>query len=453
MRMGRPVWVAFSLILLVNLWGLTQVNSALPIRQDGDTAKMLDEIRASGGLAGALRWFIGDWMLENHFYRPITGLSMSMDYALYGEQGWGYRLTNWLLALLTAWGLYVCLRWLVRWAGFEPRAMTAIPLLTTLAFSLQQTGLMHLLSGISAWWLVLLVVGAWYWKNNPQSEPSVIHHPKRGFSAWLPTLFAAGAILWGWDRITGFEYLRMISWVPSRTALLMTCFALWGLACLCRAGDSRSWRWLLLGLVLFACAQGAYEQTITLIPLVGLLAFTQRKVWGRWAWGVACGVAWVALLYLALRFLFVPAELSGYQQQQIRGSRGAWVTSFVGELVPVVHQWLYWQSTGFEPALWLFKQPWDYLVMLLGYIGVLWTFTRKGRWFVACLLWQFFTFLPMSFLHGFEHYTYLPQMGKNALDVGLLWLGAGTLYVNGLPLARQTGGQAHRQNSTRLRDE
>lgn len=464
MRTERSVWVALGLILLVNLLGLAQVSSSLPIREDGDTLKMLDEIRASGGLAGALRWFTGDWMLENHFYRPITGLSMSLDYALYGERDWGYRLTNWLLALWAAWGLYFCLRWFVRWGGFEPRAVAIIPLLTVLAFSLQQTGFMHLLSGISAWWLVWVVVGMSCFKplrSDPSgfpdpSDPSESSaHPAISASAprWLPVLFAVGAILWGWDRLTGFEYLRMISWVPSRTALLMTCFALWGLVCLCRAGDLRSWRWLLLGLVLFACAQGAYEQTITLVPLVGLLALVQRKVWGRWAWGVACGVVGVSLLYLTARFLLVPAELSGYQQQQIRGSRGAWAISFTGELVPVIHQWHYWQSTGFEPTLWLFKQPWDQLVMLLGYIGVLWTFARNKRWFAACLLWQFFTFLPMSFLHWFEHYAYLPQAGKNALDVGLLWLGAGILYANGPPLARQIRGQAHRRSSTPPEDE
>jgi hypothetical protein len=464
MQQGRSIWIALGLVLLVNLLGLAQITSSLPLHEDGDTAKMLDEIRASGGLSGSLRWLTGDWMLENHFYRPITGLSMSMDYALYGEKGWGYRLTNWLLSLLTAFGLYYCLQRLVQWAGFELRATAIIPLSATLAFSLQQTGFMHLLSGISAWWLVLFFLGARFLKSflstpfaplppSHLSESSSLSEPSAPNAQWLPALFAMGAILWGWDRITGFEYLRMIAWVPSRTALLMTCFALWAIVCLCRAGDFRSWKWLATGLTLFALAQGAYEQTMTLVPLIGLLAYTNRREWGRWAWAVAGGVASVALLYLSLRFALVPAELSGYQQQQIRSSGSAWAISFIGEIVPIAHQWHYWQSAGFEPTLWLFKQPWDYLMMMLAYIGVLWTFTRRWRWFGACLLWQFLTFLPMSFLHWFEHYAYLPQIGKNALDVGLLWLGASTLYINGLPLARRTGGQAHRQSSTPLADE
>jgi hypothetical protein len=59
---------------------------------------MLDAVKQHG----TLRWLFGDWLLENGFYRPISSLSIALDYALYGEAGWGFRLTNWLLMALTA---------------------------------------------------------------------------------------------------------------------------------------------------------------------------------------------------------------------------------------------------------------------------------------------------------------------------------------------------------------
>ncbi len=42
---------------------------------------MLDAVKQHG----ALRWLFGDWLLENGFYRPVSSLSIALDYALYGE--------------------------------------------------------------------------------------------------------------------------------------------------------------------------------------------------------------------------------------------------------------------------------------------------------------------------------------------------------------------------------
>jgi hypothetical protein len=52
-----------------------------PLRTDSDTAVMLDAVKQHG----ALRWLFGDWLLENGFYRPVSSLSIALDYALYGE--------------------------------------------------------------------------------------------------------------------------------------------------------------------------------------------------------------------------------------------------------------------------------------------------------------------------------------------------------------------------------
>ncbi|MDW8291351.1 MAG: hypothetical protein RMM06_11570, partial [Armatimonadota bacterium] len=49
---------------------------------------------------------------------------------------------------------------------------------------------------------------------------------------------------------------------------------------------------------------------------------------------------------------------------------------------------------------------------------------RWRRWFGWWLLWQGATYLPMSLLHSFEHYYYLPQVAQNAIDLGLIVWGA-----------------------------
>jgi hypothetical protein len=104
------VGVSLALVLGLHLLVLPQVFVAVPLRADSDTAVMLDAMRASGGLSGAGRWFVGDWFLENGFYRPITCLSLVLDYTLYGERAWGYRFTNWLLMVATALGLMGAVR-------------------------------------------------------------------------------------------------------------------------------------------------------------------------------------------------------------------------------------------------------------------------------------------------------------------------------------------------------
>jgi ferredoxin len=115
---GVLVGVSLALVLGLHLLVLPQVFVAVPLRADSDTAVMLDAMRASGGLSGAGRWFVGDWFLENGFYRPITCLSLVLDYTLYGERAWGYRLTNWLLMVATALGLMGAVRAFARQIGF-----------------------------------------------------------------------------------------------------------------------------------------------------------------------------------------------------------------------------------------------------------------------------------------------------------------------------------------------
>jgi hypothetical protein len=430
----------------LHLLALPQVFYDAPLRTDSDTAVMLDAVKQHG----TLRWLFGDWLLENGFYRPISSLSIALDYALYGEAGWGFRLTNWLLMILTALGAWALVRVYARLAGTPYAEWLALGV--SVALSLQQTGLTSVVAKWSAWWFVAMVMGAvwgvrvwaqqkaWY-PPTPGPSPPLARGERvrvRGDSevqasslrVYLQLLLALGALFWGFDRLLATEYTRLITWVPSRTALLGTMFSVWAMYALLRGASQRRWGWLVLGGVLYLLALGSYEQPITLVALVGVLAFWRRRDWGGWgarafAVAVAC-----AMLVFALRFALLPAEPTAYQRQQLRGSLSGPVFTYLTELLPPVGQWQYWRAVGTHlEVLLVDKTGWDHLVGTLLYLGVLAAVLRWRGLLGSAWLWHALAFLPMAFLHFFEHYMYLPQLGKTLFDVGLIACGMQRLGV------------------------
>ena len=431
---------------------------------------MLDAVKQHG----ALRWLFGDWLLENGFYRPTSSLSIALDYALYGEAGWGFRLTNWLLMILTVLGAWALVRAYARLAGTPYAEWLALGV--GVALSLQQTGLTSVVAKWSAWWFVAAVVLlVWATKTvlppslrfpplregNPVGEgssplregnpvgavppagrgnlqegvqtihPSAVPPAGRGnLKEGVQIILAVGALFWGFDRMLATEYTRLVTWVPSRTALLGTMFGVWAMYALLRGATERRWGWLALGGVLYLLALGSYEQPITLVALVGALAFWRRRDWGGWGARAFAVAAVCAVLVFALRFALLPAEPSTYQQQQLRSSLSGPVFTYLTELLPPVGQWQYWRAVGAHlEVLLVDKTGWDHLVGTLLYLGVLaavlrWRGLLGGAW-----LWHALAFLPMAFLHFFEHYMYLPQLGKTLFDVGLIAWGMQRLGV------------------------
>jgi hypothetical protein len=144
-------WAALAAIVGLHLLALPQVFQDIPLHADSDTAVMLDAVRQHG----ALRWFTSDWLLENGFYRPVSSLSIALDYALYGESGWGFRLTNWLLMVLTAIGAWTLVRAYARLVGNPYAEWLALGV--GIALSLQQTGLTGIAAKWSAWWFVAAI--------------------------------------------------------------------------------------------------------------------------------------------------------------------------------------------------------------------------------------------------------------------------------------------------------
>lgn len=401
---------------------LPRVFRASPLRSDTDTAAMLDAIQASGGLLGVGRWFLGDWLLENGFYRPISSASLTLDYALYGEAAWGYRLTNWLLLLAIALGVAVLIPRLLRVAPIWGWGVAGI-------LSAQYTGLVRPVAPYSTWWWVLSVlmgVCLWAQRSGVRLDSALW---QRIDARWLWLALAVGAIFWGFDRLFTADYVRLIEWVPSRTALLGTAFSVWATVCFLRAGDEGSWRWLGLGGLLYLLALGAYEQPIMLTPFLIAVALARRPLWRGSVSKVAGTVLTCALLIGLLRVSLVTTEPTRYQQQQLRSSLAGPVLDYFSDLLPPVSQWNYWRTVELDPTLWLFSDPWDRLAGLLLYAGVVAAFYRwRGR-FSYALGWHALTLLPMAFLHPFEHYGVLPQVGKTLTDCLLIGWGAQTVAV------------------------
>ncbi|MCS6830222.1 MAG: hypothetical protein NZ749_06205 [bacterium] len=408
-------------IFLANLPGLRQVVANAPLRSDTDTAAMLDAMRETGGLAGWWQWLTGDWFLHNGFYRPTTCLSLLIDYTLYDESGWGYRLTNWLLAVLTAMGFYLILHWLARrWLSHlfvEEWQFGLFAVAGAVALSLQQTSALYPLRVISAWWVIglyVVVVGTLLHVWRSETWQALLR--KHGWQFWL----AAGAFFWGWDRAVHSGFGRLIVWVPSRTALLATCLVVWSIWSLIRWGGSGRCRHLIASGLLYAAALGAYEQPLTIVPLAAVLAFAMRKEWGARAWAALGVFTTLAVAYLALRFALLPVALSGYQQQQLRSNPTLGVLHLLQTLLPVLIHFRYWMTVGFSPYLFFFEDAWHTLIADLAFLGVLAACWRSWQWFGWWLLWQGATYLPMSLLHPFEHYYYLPQLGQSAMDLALV---------------------------------
>lgn len=387
---------------------------------------MLDAVQRYG----ALRWLWGDWLLENGFYRPISSISIALDYALYGEAGWGFRLTNWLLMALTALGAWALARAYARLVG-SPHA-DWLALGVGVALSLQQTGLTGIVAKWSAWWFVAAAVGACI---------SITGWTRLSRISGFQLLLVLGALFWGFDRLLGTEYTRLITWVPSRTALLGALFSVWAMYALVQGAMQRRGGWLALGGGLYLLALGSYEQPSALVPLVGALAFWRRRDWGGWGARAFATVALGAALVLTLRFALLPAEPTTYQRQQLRSSLSGPAFSYLTELLPPIGQWQYWRSVGTNlEVLLVDKAGWDYLAGTLLYLGVL---TAAWRWrglLGGAWLWHALAFLPMAFLHPFEHYMYLPQLGKTLFDVGLIAWGLERLGTLLRAVGTLTGG-------------
>jgi hypothetical protein len=382
--------------------------------QDTDTRVLLSVIREE---PNPWRWFTGDWPLGNHFYRPISTAVFQIDNALYGEQAWGYGLTNAALAA----ACILLLFWVVR-------ELTSKPWMAAAASGL--FGLWQVAGGSGLGPLFLAAAFA-----------ALVGFFRRG-SIWL-ILAAFTSAFWlsfAFGPMTSVRY-QVVDWLPGRTASVMAVFCLISIASYARferigaprraprpatatdlpptkttdpneAQARPAWGWLGVSVAALLLALGSYEQAV-MLPAILLgtaiwMAIERRRP--RW-WTQA--LFWGALVgYLALRTALVPSEVSGYQAQQLRDGPGV-LLDISAYLFPAALQVssLRIMAEGLPDTLLLLDQWLQPIGFVLGSLAIWGLAWRQKRFWqlLGAMLMSGVAFLPMAWLQVFGHYHYWPN--------------------------------------------
>lgn len=370
---------------------LMNVSKSEYLLLDSDTAGILAAIRERGN---ALSWFRSDWPLANHFYRPVSTLFFELDLWLHGERAAGYAWTNALLVAFALPALYALAQRFLN----PMQALAPVVLFTLWAAE----GALRFPSWV------------------PWGVGALLVLPRlRSRQWWESALMVLAAVAAsGW--LAGVETLplRMLEWIPGRTASVMTFFALPALALAFRAFEKREVVSAVGATVCFFLALASYEQAVMLPIALGTLVLGLRLKWRHWHW-IAVSAA-VFACYLALRLSFVPTGVSRYQDQQFRSLQTFWM--------PISDYIAPWARS--IPVIGMTSEPLELLVgpllpMLFAVTcwgALAWVLHRAGILRVAAgvALTSVALIAPMAFLHPFEHYHFLP-MALHSIFVCLIW--------------------------------
>ncbi|MBX3119795.1 MAG: hypothetical protein KF784_12065 [Fimbriimonadaceae bacterium] len=421
--------LALGLVILSCIPIYTMRASSPALLQDSDTAVLLSAIRER---QAPLSWFVGDWPLQNHFYRPFSTLSFELDNRLFGDNAAGYGQTQALLCIACVLALF----WFVRELTDKAWMATASGMLFALWHFASVAWLQTLVvaMGVLCLFTVLL--------------------PKR-----KPLLSVVGFLV-SWTVAALVSPMadipaRVVGWLPGRTASIMALFGLIALAAYVRFERTsalrvaapepspldppatrsttlksdpsrRAWLWLIVSAISLWFALGSYEQAIMLPAclLIVAVALRLRRYRVRWAWQ---SIAWGMLVaYLALRQIMLPSDVSGYQAQQFRSGPGVWLS--IGEYILPSAMSLYsglravgkdvLDTGGFVGVLMVL--PYAALLGLLSNIATMWEARKDWLIPATALLLAFFSFLPMAWLKHFDHYHYWPMAFRALLAVSLM---------------------------------
>jgi hypothetical protein len=411
--------IALGGAICAALWVFLSRSTSPDLLKDTDTAVLLKAIQGKSPFS----WFLSDWPLYNHFYRPIPTLAFVVDNRLYGTNSAGYALTNDLLAVACVLALF----WFLREFLDKPLAAAG----GTLLFASWQAS-----SHQPDWtylayfaWLTLLV--------------GAIRHG-RNWRAYLPAFLV---LLYLAHELNPIHPLgsRIIDWLPGRTASCLTFFALIAMAAYARferlggsdrkepitpltppatrstavaTGPRTRWPWAVLAVVATALGFASYEQAVMLPACLLAVAVYFGWLGRRPTWSLQ--VAFWGLLgcYLLLRHQIIPPGVSQYQNQQLRTTNGA-----LNALEDFVWPFDMWQTTWF-----MLLQGWFvifngalYQTMLSwvsGFVSV-WELRREWRLCVAGWGLSVLAFLPMAWLKMFEHYYYWPMALRTVFVIGV----------------------------------
>ncbi|MFY9234937.1 MAG: hypothetical protein WAO58_10830 [Fimbriimonadaceae bacterium] len=413
--------VGFVLVVLACVPVLLGRESGPQLLQDTDTKVLLETIRRENA---PLSWFVQDWPLANHFYRPVSTLAFELDSRLYGDNPAGFGWTNALLCVAAV----LLLFWFFRELTDDVVIATSGAVLFAL-WNAHWSGWAAVLAACGSWLLLALMLlpGRRPW-------PAIL--------AWLGAWFLA-------SELVGIRDLesRALDWIPGRTATIMTVFALIALASYCRferlgakrlsradpgpldppatKGTSEaversgsSWLWLVLASLATLLALGSYEQAImlpgALLAVAIYLRITGLRV--RWA---AHAVFWLALVaYFLIRGSLIGWERSGYQEQQFHSGGPASILFGISEyLTPEAKPiWTYLMSVELNWSLLFITQFYQVIAAIGSTVAAAILIIRRWRLPLLGLGLSMLAILPMLWLNDFAHYHYWP-MAMRALFV------------------------------------
>lgn len=409
-------WAALAVLVSCLPIAVTRATSD-GLMTDTDTIAILQGIERAKNPWG---WFVGDWPLGNHFYRPITTLTFEIDHALNPWKGAQYGTTNAILAIACVWALF----WLLRELLNRPLAATAATCLfaswivapnyfapLTIAFPVVAT--------------VGLVISLVMRRHTGAALAGVL------VSSYAALEFA------GMLQIRGGS----LDWIPGRTATTMTLFALLAMAMVARyfrltaqrvdraptaldrpatkntdlrgPPSAFAWVWVVGAWLMGACALGAYEQAVMLPACVAGLAVAFRLYGWRTSWWPHVGFWCLLVGYLVVRKAVIPPGTSTYQLQQYRSSYDVYLT--LAEYVfpaarPLV---LVFNQLEFGLLVLLITQGQSLYGILSSTVSLFYVWGKRIGALVAQdwtpligYALSFLAFLPMAWLKAFPHYNH-----------------------------------------------
>lgn len=419
-----------------------------PMLSDTDTAVALRAIEARHN---ALSWFVTDWPLENHFYRPLPTLSLALDLAVYGHNAAGFAVTNVILCVLGVLALF--------WFAYEltespaMAAASSVLMGAWLATGAGAVGDLFRSVALIAF-LVGLVRHREHWRIYVPVA-LVLYYAGMEINGVGPGL-SQGLDLW----------MRTIGWVPGRTATIMALFAMISVAAYVRMerlGANRDpqpeptatdlpatrtsvqypvkrfvqWPWALLSVGSALLAFASYEQAVMLpaVLLGAAILLRTKGVQVRWGWQIAY---WAMIPgYLLLRHAVIPSTVSRYQGQQLRFGPTVYY-DLVETLIPSFSS-VQILSNRLDLGWTLLLDFGNFVLVLFLIANAVSLWKTRERWQTTSgvLILAFLAYMPMAWLKYFGHYLYWPAMFRSLFAVGLAWIGIEGLVSVASPRARQ----------------
>lgn len=448
MQKQKGWWAYSGFVLLLALFLLVRhAHDPLAV-YDSDTQKIIHGIQAH---TDPWIWWVHDWPLNNHFYRPISTALFQFDLDRHPQNAAGWLWTNSVLVAMSIGALGWFLRELTDSIALAAGAVFLF-FLWNLDLGVVPAAWAPLIAGI------VLILGLW----------------RHGLQVrrWLPAVLVW---LWVGSEFAGITtlYFRDEGWIPGRTATSMTVAALVSMAafariCRCSPGINveepapspldrpatrntkaesaprpAHWLWGVLSAVACAVALGCYEQAVMLPALLALTALAWRLRGRRvpWLWGVPFVAVLAGYLFLHLRY--VPHTQSTYYKWQKR----TWQTSLA-----MLQRYLFFPYQSLREVwldlvggwqLWLFSSPWLAVLTVAASLTALWEARRKWILFGFGWIGSTIAYLPMAFYKDFDHYHYWPMAIRSVAVCTLVWIATDLTISAVSPQSRQAPPRLH----------